>query len=110
MSDDLTHRQIVERVAALEARFDERMTSLRDALTSLREAIERNADTSAQSRERIIKRIDALERRADITIAVDQAMRTEADKWRGRFYLVLRYVLPPSAAATIAVWLWERAQ
>ena len=101
MPDDLSHRDIVERIARLEVLRESdaaTLTRIEGLLSDLKSG-------SEQARAKIITRLERLEMAA----AVEQGARQESDKWRNRFYITLRYVLPPSFAATIAVWLWERA-
>lgn len=100
MPPDLTHRDIVERIARLEAMRESDAATL----TRIEGLLAELKSSSEQARGKIITRLERLEMAA----AVEQGVRQESDKWRTRFYVTLRYVLPPSFAATIAVWLWER--
>jgi hypothetical protein len=100
MSDDLTHRHIVERIARLEVLRENDAA----ALARIEALLAELKAGSEAARGRIITRLEKLE----IAAAVEEGVRQESDKWRNRFYVVLRHVLPPSLAATIAIWIWER--
>lgn len=102
MSDELTHRDIVERITRLETLREGDAAALLRIETMLSEL---KAGSEA-ARGQIITRLEKLE----LAAAVQQGVRAEADKWRNRLYVVLRYILPPSLAATVAIWFWERMQ
>ena len=105
---ELSHRDIWERLAALEVRLDERFAAVSKEIANLQASL---ADTSAKSaaqRERIFQRLESLERRAAVIDAAGKAETEAADRWRGRVYVALRYIIPPGASAGIVVWLAER--
>lgn len=107
---ELTHRDIWERLAAVEVRLDERFAALDKSIADLRADLNEQGAKSAAQRERIFQRVEALEKRAAVMDAVDDATAKQADRWRAGLYVALRYVLPPSAAAGAAVWIMERVQ
>lgn len=87
---DLTHRDIYERITRIETILEERHYA--------RE--KKDLDTKA-----LLEQISARLGKLEIAAVSDKASLSEADKWRGRMYVVLRYFLPPSLGATIMYWI-----
>lgn len=105
---DVTHTEIVARIAALETRVDLNFKHISEELHDIKSLAASARGEGFRGREKILDRVRRLESRVQLDDQLSERMKEQTNLWRGRLYAVIRYVAPPSAAAALVAWLIER--
>lgn len=107
--------QLAQRITIVETLMRERNeeTKRRDdetraELAEIKKLALSAAKEGREGREMIISRLEKFEKRYELDAHVGEKLKEAADTWRSRVYAVLRFLLPPGIAATIAIAIWER--
>ena len=94
------HRDIFDRLARVETLVTERFDGIQRQIDDLRDQARFSTDGVAGIYDRL--------RRLELIAATDTGSGKAADRWRARMFGLLRWIMPPGAAAAVVLWLSDR--